>query len=377
MNRRFKRRIKRMKKRIRRLRRELTKPRYYPIYAFISVIFLLISIFPDRFSDYISFYYWEPMMSKGSHLSAIYLEYNPVNLITYGMLTIISIYLIYVFFERHRISFDRRTILASMPLIVSIGIMEPIRNTSIVSESIRYVFSFPVLYAWIGFMALFLLLYSEFLERRTEYEAMVLSVLPYPIMVRVFWFLSTYSTVKEGFPWFVSMILIYSFIHLCFAGKKGFERDSSFFLYSMFFLTMSSYYVSYIAVTSNFSIYAPSVILSISFAISVAVYALAPYTGELSTDLRDISNQFIIFSQALNGISISYTVLYYKGNAWIYIAMFISSMAFLISIFIVYLLDKVCGGRLKESAKGMIKFTLILMGLATGIYHMLVLSIGM
>jgi uncharacterized membrane protein len=386
MGRKFHRYVRKTKRRLRRAKRRLKKRALYPVYAFILLVISAYIAFPKESNRFLWLYFKKPMVlyAQSTDGSGIFALYNPINTMTYLVLLIASVRITHSYLKKHRISFDKRVIEASIPFVLGLGVLMAVAKYDIVKEPMTYFLLSPFVYIWGAILWLFLFLYSEFLERRNEYEAMVLSVLPYPIIVRVFWLISNYSGAISGFTWFIPIILVYSFFHI-YISKTGFERDSSLFLYSMFFLTMAIPYLTY-----AFSFYGISLSLFlIPIILSFSLYALVLFLEKSISVLSKYDaghvNSILLFSQTLFGVSIGFRVYYiYMKESPINNLMYSSSMALIISVILVLLtmlfidiLDFHYSDKFDDISRNLVKFAVIFLLLSAGTSEILAISMGL
>lgn len=377
---------KRLRKRVKRAAKRLNKRAYYPVYVLFLSIFAFALAFPDSFGGFIWQYYWGPVVADaaGHSVAGISEGYNPVSSVTYGILLILSLYLIYLLFKRRKVVLDRSLMLALSPLIISGAVARVLEDASVFGIPSAYLFISPIIYLWLGALGLFLVLYSEFLERRGRFEAMVLCSLPYFIILRFLWFMVKTSRIPEDPAYFLPVTGIFFVLHIYFVKKREYEMSSSVFLYSMYVLSVFSFY----AVMRFGTVRYPMelvLIPSIAALVSAAVYVLARfldgYMENAHIFLRP-ENLAIIFAHSLDG-GATWTGMSFFGYGEkhvlpsIMIAHTGSALLFLLSKVIlalvaVYLLDVSFKRYMKnQNIAGLTKFTIIVLGLGPGIRDML------
>ncbi len=387
MSRALKRTLRRIKRRCRRLRRKLKNPRLYPIYALIFFILVESALFPEKTKEFLWRYYWAPIVAdaKGGFYQGISEGYNPISTATYAIFFIIALYLIYLAFKRYKVSLTFNLILAFIPLIISGSMARVLEDMGIISEPVSYLFISPLIYIWFGALGLFILFYSEFLERREKYEAMILSIIPYPVMVRFFWFFMSSISAPEDLIFFVSLILLYSIMHFFMVRRLEFERNSSVFLYSMFFLTFIGYYFfSGVQIKGMKHPMEILIIISLSLLISLSMIPISKAHEHLRV-LGEKSNVLMMFSQSLDGIA-TWRSLYFSYSEKHVIPTAIlqsplgpavfPALKILVVFLIIYALDIRYRKRLDDDAAYLVKFAVIILGLGPGLRDMLRISLG-
>jgi len=150
------------------------------LYFGVLIIILLTIIFgvivsPSLFYDqWIWKYYWGPVVADASGGTASYngvtaIEgYTLISEITYGILLIISLYLIYKLLKKLEIVVDWRFALALMPYIVFGPVTRVLEDTGYFSEPYVYWFISPLIYVQIAAYAIFFLILGHYIERKLK-----------------------------------------------------------------------------------------------------------------------------------------------------------------------------------------------------------------
>lgn len=377
------------------MQRELTekilkkakRPVLYPLYIFMAFIAASLLLFPD----FLWRYYWGPVVAdaQGMPVNGITEGYNMVSTATYALIFIYAIHLIYLLFKRLRIEVSFRFISALIPVILLGSVARVLEDLSIIKEPASYLFISPLIYFWLAFLSLFVILYSDFLEKRSRYEAVVLCAIPYLLILYFISFLVPYMGFRTDPAWFLSVTAAFSIFHMYFVKKRDYERESSLFLYSMYALTVFSYYlVSYIGLSGMEHPYEILIILSVALLISTASYFSGRYIkGSFwSSALKDKSNILMIFSHALDSTATWRGTSFFSYGEKHVFSSFIMGMPYGALIFIalkialifavIYILDFMYRDDMNESTKNLIKFAVVILGLAPGVRDMLRVSIG-
>lgn len=150
------------------------------IYLSILLIILFIIIFgcivfPEVFYDqWIWKYYWGPVVADAdpNSITAVYNGvqaqegYTLISEITYGVILIIALFLIYKLLKKLKITVDWKFALALMPCILFGPISRTLEDAEFFSEPFVYWFISPLIYLQITLYALFFLLLGYYLEKK-------------------------------------------------------------------------------------------------------------------------------------------------------------------------------------------------------------------
>jgi uncharacterized membrane protein len=91
--------------------------------------------------------------------------YTIVDTLTYAIILIISVYLIYRWLNTTGIAVDRKFILATIPFIVLGGLLRVVEDTGFITSDIHFLLITPLIYFVIFFFTIAALLLSRTLER--------------------------------------------------------------------------------------------------------------------------------------------------------------------------------------------------------------------
>ncbi|MDD1718867.1 MAG: DUF63 family protein [Methanoregulaceae archaeon] len=92
--------------------------------------------------------------------------YNPVDTLTYAIILIIAVYLVYRWLQRTGISVDRRFVLATLPFVVLGGISRVIQDTGMIHSDLQFLLVTPLIYFVIFFYTAGSLVISRVAEKR-------------------------------------------------------------------------------------------------------------------------------------------------------------------------------------------------------------------
>jgi len=109
-------------------------------------------------SDFIYKYYIDPIRYEQ--------PYNAVETITYALILIAALYLIYRWFVRSKFDLDGRFVLATVPYIIFGGVLRVVQDTHVITSDAQFLIVTPFIYFVIFFYTFGILLLSRWLERQ-------------------------------------------------------------------------------------------------------------------------------------------------------------------------------------------------------------------
>ena len=146
------------------------------LYALILVIILIIGgliFFPSIFYDqWIWKYYWGPLVADASggtavHNGVIAKEgYTIVSELTYGLMVIVALFLIYKLLKKLKIVVNWRFALALMPYIIFGPVSRVLEDSAFFEPPLIYWFITPLIYLQITVYAIIFLLLGWYLEQK-------------------------------------------------------------------------------------------------------------------------------------------------------------------------------------------------------------------
>ena len=108
------------------------------------------------FSDFIYKYYIDPIRYGGA--------YTIVDTLTYALILIISVYLVYRWLTRKQIAIDGAFVLATIPYVVLGGFLRVIEDTGMIQSDIHFLLITPLIFFVIFFITVFSLIIARWLE---------------------------------------------------------------------------------------------------------------------------------------------------------------------------------------------------------------------
>lgn len=109
-------------------------------------------------SDFIYKYYIDPIRYEQ--------PYNAIETITYALLLIAALYLIYRWFVRSKFDLDAKFVLATVPYIIFGGVLRVVQDTHVIKSDAQFLIVTPFIYFVIFFYTFGILLLTRWMERQ-------------------------------------------------------------------------------------------------------------------------------------------------------------------------------------------------------------------
>ncbi len=132
-------------------------------------------------SDFIYKYYIDPIRYGGA--------YTLVDTLTYALILIISVYLVYRWLSKKQIAIDGTFVLATIPFVVLGGLLRVIEDCGMIQSDFRFLLITPLIF----FMIFFITIISLFIARWLETAGIV------ETFIRPYWLLGTMYSVMAFF----------------------------------------------------------------------------------------------------------------------------------------------------------------------------------
>ncbi len=151
-------------------------------------------------NDFITKYYIDPIRYSQ--------PYNIVDTLTYAVILIIAVYLIYRWLNRTGFPVDGKFVLATVPFIVTGGLLRVVEDTGYITSDIHFLLITPLIFFVIFFLTVTSLLLSRILERTGKIASYHTAYAGFGIVgciiatIFLTWFGLTYSQVS------ISILLI-------------------------------------------------------------------------------------------------------------------------------------------------------------------------
>lgn len=147
----------------------------------LAIIIVGVILFPSIFYDnWIWKYYWGPVVADASGGKAVFngVEaqegYTIVSELTYGIIVVIALYLIYKLLKKLDIVVDWRFALALMPYIIFGPVSRVLEDSGYFNPPVVYWFISPLIYLQIAAYAISFLLLGYYIEK--NYKSLRLSI---------------------------------------------------------------------------------------------------------------------------------------------------------------------------------------------------------
>jgi uncharacterized membrane protein len=112
----------------------------------------------DMISDFIYKYYIDPIRLGQ--------PYNIVDTLTYAIILVISVYLVYRWLRRSGVALDSPFVIATIPFVVLGGLLRVVEDTGMIESDLRFLLVTPLIFFVVFFIAAGSLVLSRVLEKR-------------------------------------------------------------------------------------------------------------------------------------------------------------------------------------------------------------------
>ena len=109
-------------------------------------------------SDFIYKYYIDPVRYEQ--------PYNAVETITYALILIAALYLIYHWFRRSSIAIDGPFVLATLPYVILGGVLRVVQDTHMITSDLQFLLVTPPIYVLLFFYGVAVLFFSKYLSEQ-------------------------------------------------------------------------------------------------------------------------------------------------------------------------------------------------------------------
>jgi uncharacterized membrane protein len=107
-------------------------------------------------SDFFYKYYIDPVRYEQ--------PYNAVETITYALILIAALYLIYYWFKRSNIVIDGPFVLATLPYVILGGVLRVVQDTHMITSDLQFILVTPPIYVLLFLYAVIILFVSKYLS---------------------------------------------------------------------------------------------------------------------------------------------------------------------------------------------------------------------
>ncbi len=366
--------------------------------AFVVGLLLAPGIFYDHF---IWKYFWGPIVSDSAGHSVSYHGvgaaegYTLISEFFYGALLILLVYIMYRFFRFFGIKIDLPFFVASLPFIILGSTLRVLEDSGLYEKPLSYFFISPIIYIQVGiyfFLSIILGIYIERSNKKIKLFAVAVLFINAGYVVLYLLFAGKFS--HPVHPLVIALFSAVSLAVFIFFRKKN--LDLSMFSLGLLFLLPSLYLVSiwicgdrWGAFSQVNPVIVPLVIL-ITASITFLVFLFAKASG--SRAYSSGINLSLIFAHMIDGWTSYFAVVNPFGMNINYgekhpIPSFLMEnfyglgyplVKLVIIIGIIYAMDVYLKDELMEKPilAGLIKFFILVLGLAPGLRDMLRIVMG-
>jgi len=366
--------------------------------AFAVGLIVAPGIFYDHF---IWKYFWGPIVADAVghpmsyHGVAAAEGYTLVSEFAYGALLLLLVYLMYRFFEFFDIKVDVPFFVASLPFIILGSTLRVLEDSGLYEKPLSYLFISPIIYVQVGiyfFIAMMLGIYMERSSRKVR--LFVYAVLLIDAAYAILYILLAGKCSHPVHPLFMILFSAVSVIIFLCMKKKDFA--TSMFSLGLIFLLPSLYLVAewiYGDRWGNFNQINPIIIpivLLVSTSITFLVFVFARMSG--SRVYSSGINLSLIFAHMIDGWTSYFAVVnplgmdigygekhpvpFFLMNHFYGLAYPLAKLAIIAGV--IYAMDVYLKDELGEKPllSGLIKFFVLVLGLAPGLRDMLRIVMG-
>jgi len=366
--------------------------------AFAAGLLIAPTILYDHF---VWKYLWGPIVADAAGHSVSYHGvrasegYTPISEFIYGVLLILAVYLMYKFFEFFDIKIDVPFFIASLPFIILGSTLRVLEDSGLFEKPLSYFFISPIIYIQIGIYFILSLLAGIYIERSNKKNKLFVFLIlainaAYAIMYVIF-------SDKCNHPVHPLLVGLFSVIPLAiflYSNKKDFAKTM--FSLGLLFLLPSLcligvwIYGDRWGTFDHVNIAILPLVLLISSAVTILVFIFAKASG--SKIFSSGINLSLIFAHMIDGWTSYFAVVNPLGMEISYgekhpIPLFLMGhfyglaypiVKLAIIAGIIYAMDSYLKNELEEKPilSGLIKFFILVLGLAPGLRDMLRILMG-
>lgn len=367
------------------------KLHFWMIVLGVIPLILIVGSFtlPEIFWDgFLWRYFWGPVKADaaGRPLNGISAGYNWVNTTVYGISLAIAFLGIYEIIEHYNIEVDRDFVLSLLPFVVLGGSLRTLEDAGLFSEGVEPFFISPIIYFVLGSCAILTMLFGAMFRRETVKPYTRALILLPPVIGLAFMMVTW---------WVILLVAVTSILFFAYGHIHGWMDEKYLFLaYGTSLLTASLAYNVELTVTGP-ETYPWEWALIIALTLATTSAVLVSFEGIykligswFSRAARSPLNILIVFAHMLDasatyrGISaygyvekqvIPALLIDITGTS---LVMYVLKIGLI--IFVIYVLDSLFKEELSDYPQvvNLLKFVVIVLGLAPGIRNMLRLTMG-
>ncbi len=357
-----------------------------PTAALITGALLLPDIFWDQF---LFRYFWGPVLAdaRGEPVNGIAEGYNWVNTGIYGIMMVFALFGIYEIIQHYDIEIDTQFVFSLIPWILLGGSLRALEDAGLFREEIAPLFISPIIYLLLGISAILTMVLGCKLKNISRRWILALSLTP-PLWAFLLLRLRYYIFLS-----IVMLVILMVFYYVSF--RYGWKDETYLFsAYGTALLSVSLIYVVYFLTTlEGTNPWEIPIVIGLALLVSsiflIPLYILKKKRIWKSAGIFFSSlNISIVFAHFLDASS-TYRGIEYLGYfekhvlpslliEWTGTSLVMYLLKLFLITVVIYILDIELREDLKEmrGVKNLIKFAIIVLGLAPGFRNMLRMSMG-
>ncbi|HEC76856.1 MAG TPA: DUF63 family protein [Thermoplasmatales archaeon] len=361
------------------------KLRYIAVSVAI-IFFISLILFPHViYDEFIWKYFVGPVVADAVghpvsyHGVAAKEGYSIISELFYGLILILFLYFLYLFFERYGVKVNLKFILSSLPFILYGSISRVLEDAGIFEKPLSYLFISPVIYIQIGILFFISIIYGIYFKGNKKFL--------YGIVTKNAIYVILYLSILSVYSKYTLNPLIFALFSIISFGiyYKCSEKDYNAVLLSFGFLAfVSSFYLLiYFAYKEGYIDSRILIAPLIALFITLLIYFASKYSNfEL---LKNRINNLLVFGHMLDAVTTYFAVVdplnfgikygekhplpdflmkNFHGIGYPLLKLFVV-------IGIIYAIDD-----LKLNLKNTIKFFILFLGLSPGLRDLLRILIG-
>ena len=366
--------------------------------AFAAGLLIAPTIFYDHF---IWKYIWGPIVADAAGHPVSYHGvraaegYTLVSEFIYGMLLLVIVYLMYRFFDYFNIKIDVPFFIASLPFIILGSTLRVLEDSGLFEKPLSYFFISPIIYIQVGIYFFLSLLAGIYIERSDKkIKLFVFSILAIDAAYAIMYVIFADKCNHPVHPLLVGLFSIVSLAIFFYLDRKNIS--TTMFSLGLLFLLPSLYLISIWIYGDRWNTFdhVNVVILPLVLIISSAVTLLVFILAKMSESKIFSSgiNLSLIFAHMIDGWTSYFAVVNPLGMDISYgekhpiplflmghfygLAYPLAKLAIIAGV--IYAMDSYLKNELKEKPilAGLIKFFILVLGLAPGLRDMLRILMG-
>lgn len=180
------------------------------ILAVLIIIIIGCLVAPDIFWDkFVWEYYWGPIVADaGGDAGGLTAEYNWLDTLTYGLILAVSAYFIHKLFDKLNIRTGTMFFVSMIPALIIGPAARVLEDMELFNEPLQYFFISPVIYIFLGLLALGTVVSGYYLEKRSSIRSRGIGIFLFIPGLVVSLVISAFPSWVSGMPSIIPILLI-------------------------------------------------------------------------------------------------------------------------------------------------------------------------